>query len=148
MSELAKLSGVSVASISKYVKKNRLKPVKTGENNSKYFDSAVYNKVLTHYRTKVKTEGKSQNNKDLVIEAQRETIDQLKDTVKTLKEQITILNTQLEVKDKQIATANQLADQAQHLDLTTHTQQKLPDAPNATNISTEKKHGFWWNLTH
>lgn len=129
-SELAKELGVSVPAISNLVLKLKLKPVKTGKHNRKYYDDAVYKELKEHYegsRNKVKTEVKS-TTKDKLIEEQKERI-------ADLQAQIEFLQKQIEVKDQQIKLASQLADQAQKLDLTTHKQQiEAPD-----KIKTEEK---------
>lgn len=122
-SELARIFGVSVSAISTLILKLKLKPVKTGKHNRKYYDTAVYKVLEEHYkssRNKVKSEVKS-TTKDQLIEEQRERI-------ADLQKQIEFLQAQIEVKDEQIKLASQLADQAQKLDLTTHRQQiEAPD---------------------
>lgn len=129
-SELARNLGVSVPAVSKLLLKLKLKPVKTGKHNRKYYDEAVYKELKEHYegsRNKVKTEVKS-TTKDKLIEEQKERI-------ADLQAQIEFLQKQIEVKDQQIKLASQLADQAQKLDLTTHKQQiEAPD-----KIKTEEK---------
>lgn len=129
-SELARNLGVSVPAVSKLLLKLKLKPVKTGKHNRKYYDEAVYKELKEHYensRNKVKSEVKS-TTKDKLIEEQKERI-------ADLQTQIQFLQKQIEVKDQQIKLASQLADQAQKLDLTTHKQQiEAPD-----KIKTEEK---------
>lgn len=133
-SELARNLGVSVPAVSKLLLKLKLKPVKTGKHNRKYYDDAVYKELKEHYegsRNKVKTEIKS-TTKDQLIEEQRERI-------ADLQMQIEFLQKQIEVKDQQINLASQLADQAQKLDLTTHKQQlEAPDLTK-TEVKSEEK---------
>ena len=113
-SQLASICGVSVASASTYIQKHHLKPVKTGEHNSKYYDTSVLSAMKSYYRHKAKSGQKQrQTTKDDVIEQLQARIADQADTINLLKQQ-------LSVKDEQIATANRIADQAQQLDLTTH----------------------------
>ena len=51
VSDMARICGVSVASISKFVKRNGLKPVKVGKNNAKYFDDAVLSEIKAPHDT-------------------------------------------------------------------------------------------------
>lgn len=150
VSELARIADVTPASMSAYIQKLELKPTKTGKYNRKYFNQADYDKIMKHYHKKPKTETKTTNStKDDVINTQQRLIDEQARTINLLREQ-------LAVKDKQIETANRLADQAQKLDLTTHQQQQkeLPKDVSVTNdeSKTETKinehHGLWWKLTH
>lgn len=59
--ELAKACSVSVASISAYIKKHDLKPVKAGNFNAKYYSSSVLRQLKKHYRNKPKTSLKNTN---------------------------------------------------------------------------------------
>lgn len=139
-SELARNLGVSVPAVSKLLLKLKLKPVKTGKHNRKYYDDAVYKTLKEHYensRNKVKSEVKS-TTKDQLIEEQKERI-------ADLQTQIEFLQKQIEVKDEQIRSASQLADQAQKLDLTTHKQQiEAPDLiKTKLKAEEEPKKGFF-----
>lgn len=132
--ELARNLGVSVPAVSKLLLKLKLKPVKTGKHNRKYYDDAVYKTLKEHYegsRNKVKSEVKS-TTKDQLIEEQKERI-------ADLQKQIEFLQAQIEVKDEQIKLASQLADQAQKLDLTTHQQQLKAPEPVKTEVKSEEK---------
>lgn len=150
VSELARIADVTPASMSAYIQKLGLKPTKTGKYNRKYFNQADYDKIMEHYHKKPKTEAKTtKTTKDDVINTQQRLIDEQARTIDLLREQ-------LAVKDKQIETANRLADQAQKLDLTTHQQQQKELPKNVSNSEDEKQtetktsehHGFFWKLTH
>ncbi len=41
-SELARHFNISVVSASRFIVKNKLKPVKTGQHNAKYYSDAVF----------------------------------------------------------------------------------------------------------
>lgn len=147
ISDIAKICGVSVASVSKYVKRESLKPVKTGKNNSKYFSDAVYQEIKSYYADKVKKNQQEASSnhgpasKDDVIRELRARINDLIATNELLRKE-------LAVKNQQIESAIQIANQAQQLDLTTHNQKALPGETVKTNDETVKEHGFWWKLTH
>lgn len=142
VSDMARICGVSVASISKYVKRNSLKPVRTGKNNSKYFDDAVLSEIKSYYRDKGEKQSEASSTykpatKDDVIAELRARIDELMATNELLRDE-------LKVKNRQIDDAIRLADQAQQLDLTTHKQQELPESVKTTEEKPEKKK-HWWN---
>lgn len=142
VSDMARICGVSVASISKYVKRNSLKPVRTGKNNSKYFDDAVLSEIKSYYRDKGEKQSEASSTykpatKDDVIAELRARIDELMAINELLRDE-------LKVKNRQIDDAIRLADQAQQLDLTTHKQQELPESVKTTEEKPEKKK-HWWN---
>ena len=142
VSDMARICGVSVASISKYVKRNSLKPVRTGKNNSKYFDDAVLSEIKSYYRDKGEKQLEASSTykpatKDDVIAELRARIDELMAINELLRDE-------LKVKNRQIDDAIRLADQAQQLDLTTHKQQELPESVKTTEEKPEKKK-HWWN---
>lgn len=146
--ELARIAGVKDSSMSTFLQKHNLKPTKTGKYNRKYFESHAFDVVMQHYKNKAKSETKTKNTtKEDVIAIQQRLIDEQGKTIELLREQ-------LSVKDRQIETANRLADQAQQLDLTTHNQQK--ELVEKTNTKTDKDkaeettdhHGWWWRITH
>ncbi len=141
-SELAKIFNISVVSASRYIVKHNLKPVKTGSHNAKYYDQAVYQQMKKYYLNKPKASEKQSHSvsKDDIIE-------QLQARIKDQSATIELLKQQLAIKDEQIATANQIADQAQKLDLTTHKQtDKQPQLiEKSENL---KEHGFLYNLFH
>lgn len=137
--ELASICSVSVASISAYIKKHKLKPVKTGNFNSKYYSDNVLQQLKKHYKSKPKSSLKqTQTTKDDIIT-------QLKSRIEEQAATIDLLKHQLAVKDEQIATANKIADQAQQLDLTTHKQSTNEPKSIETN-NPIKKHGIWYKI--
>ena len=141
--ELASICSVSVASISAYIKKHKLKQVKTGNYNAKYYSDNVLQQLKEHYKNKPKSSLKrQQTTKDDVIEQLEARIKEQSSTIEVLKEQ-------LDVKDEQIATANRIADQAQQLDLTTHKQQEeLPVKSNELTDGELETHNWLWKLFH
>lgn len=142
VSQMARLCGVTVASVSKYVKRHSLKPIETGKNNSKYFDEAVLSEIRSYYKDKSEKQTSSDNyrpaTKDDIISELRSRIDDLTATNKLLRQE-------LDVKNKQIDSAIRLADQAQKLDLTTHQQTSLPEKAVKSTVEepSEKKKSFW-----
>lgn len=142
VSQMARLCGVTVASVSKYVKRHSLKPIETGKNNSKYFDEAVLSEIRSYYKDKSEKQTSSDNyrpaTKDDIISELRSRIDELTATNE-------LLRYELDVKNKQIDSAIRLADQAQKLDLTTHQQKSLPEKVVKSTVEepNEKKKSFW-----
>lgn len=142
VSQMARLCGVTAASVSKYVKRHSLKPIETGKNNSKYFDEAVLSEIRSYYKDKSEKQTSSDNyrpaTKDDIISELRVRIDELTATNELLRHE-------LDVKNKQIDSAIRLADQAQKLDLTTHQQKSLPEKAVKSTVEepNEKKKSFW-----
>lgn len=139
VSQMARLCGVTVASVSKYVKRHSLKPIETGKNNSKYFDEAVLSEIRSYYKDKSEKQTSSDKaTKDDIISELRSRIDELTATNELLRQE-------LDVKNKQIDSAIRLADQAQQLDLTTHQQKNLPEkaVKSTAEEPSEKKKSFW-----
>lgn len=142
VSQMARICGVTVASVSKYVKRHSLKPIETGKNNSKYFDEAVLSEIRSYYKDKSEKQISSDNyrpaTKDDIISELRSRIDELTATNELLRHE-------LDVKNKQIDSAIRLADQAQQLDLTTHQQTSLPEKAVKSTVEepNEKKKSFW-----
>lgn len=141
-SELARHFNISVVSVSRFIVKHKLKPVKAGQHNAKYYDDAVFQQMEEHYQNNPKTP-----KKPTYATTKSAIIDQLKAQIQEQAAIIELLKQQLTIKDEQIATANRLADQAQQLDLTTHNQSQLPQK--ALNKETnDKRHGWLWKITH
>lgn len=141
VSQIARVCGVTVASVSKYIKRHSLKPIDTGKNNSKYFDEAVLSEIRSYYKDKSEKQATSDNyrpaTKDDIISELRSRIDELTATNELLRQE-------LDVKNKQIDSAIRLADQAQQLDLT-HQQKVLPEKEVKSTVEepSEKKKSFW-----
>ena len=125
ISEIARVSDVTVASVSKYVKRNGLKPVRLGKNNSKYFDSSVLDEIKSYYQRK--SEKQQEASSDHRAPTKDDIIDELRARIRDLTATNELLRGELKVKNDQIADAIQLANQAQQLDLTTHKQKVLPE---------------------
>lgn len=125
ISEIARISGVTVASVSKYVKRNGLKPARLGKNNSKYFDSSVLDEIKSYYQHK--NEKQQEASYEYRPATKDDVIDELRARVRDLQATNELLRNELKVKNDQISDAIRLADQAQKLDLTTHNQKVLPE---------------------
>jgi len=127
--EISREAGVSVSSVSTFIKNCGIKPVKTGSHNRRYYAADDVAQILDHFKPKTKTENWHYGNssdKGALIEQ--------------LRSENTMLREQLKIKDDQIAVANRLADQAQRLDLTHSTS----DQPELLSEKKEpEKRGFW-----
>ena len=145
-SELASVFDVSVGSISALIKKWNLKPVKTGNNNSKYYDMAVFERLEQHYDKSKQKRDKTSNNRDLKTDlavAQSEN-QLLRDQLESAKSTIEILRNELKIKNSQIDKLQDLTNQAQQLDLATHTQhQELLEQKSQPTDEPKHKHGIF-----
>ena len=88
-SELASICGVTVGSISVFIKKNNLKPTKTGQNNAKYYDDDVLKQLQLHYAKSKPKRDKTNNTQDLrtqlaVSNAENELLRDQLDTVRII----------------------------------------------------------------
>ena len=169
ITDIAKASGVTVASVSKYVKREKLKPVKTGQNNAKLFSSKDFETIVAYYRSKHQ-DGKAthvQTTKDDVIAKQSETIELLKQQLAEKDRQIERQNTQIDhlttavgnIGDltKQVAglTSNaqqlQLAEKATQLkdnDTVANTTKPVQNAPETSSVSSEQPQRWWQRWKH
>ena len=84
ISMMARECGVSVASISKYVKRNKLKPVEAGQNNAKLFSDADFQRIKSYYQSKRENE-ESVSQSPHVTNA--DLINHLEDTIDDLRKQ-------------------------------------------------------------
>lgn len=147
-SELASICGVTVGSISVFIKKNNLKPTKTGQNNAKYYDDNVLKQLQLHYAKSKPKRDKTNNTQDLrtqlaVSNAENEL---LRDQLAAAKSTIEILRNELTIKNSQIDKLQDLTNQAQQLDLATHTQHQelLEQKSQPTDAPTKQhKHGIF-----
>lgn len=145
-SELASVFDVSVGSISALIKKWNLKPVKTGNNNSKYYDMAVFERLEQHYDKSKQKRDKTSNNRDLKTDlavAQSEN-QLLRDQLDAAKSTIEILRNELKIKNSQIDKLQDLTNQAQQLDLATHTQHQELLEQKPTQPTKQKRGLFNW----
>ena len=98
ITDIARASGVTVASVSKYIKREQLKPVKAGQNNAKFFSNKDFEDIVAYYKSK-RQDGKAthvQTTKDDVIAKQSETIELLKKQLAEKDEQIKRQNDQID----------------------------------------------------
>ena len=147
-SEMASICGVTVGSISVFIKKNNLKPIKTGQNNAKYYDDSVLKQLQLHYAKSKPKRDKTTNTQDLrtqlaVSNAENEL---LRNELEIAKSTIEILRNELKIKNSQIDKLQDLTNQAQQLDLATHTQHQelLEQKSQPTDEPTKQhKHGLF-----
>lgn len=127
--QIADILGVSKATASRYL--NKLNISAKEENGAKLYPETV----LKQLKNRIKTNKKSNNSNSTPSTTQllQEQVDQLKKEVELLKEQ-------LKIKDKQIETANHLADQAQQLNALDKDKKELPIIE--AKEKPRKKH--WW----
>lgn len=123
INEIINEAGVARSTFDKFAEANNLRPVKIEKRGKKFYSLKDKEFVVYHY---TKGKGKEEKEKftnhkaerhDEVVELLREQVQQLKQANEQLVHDNDILTDQLKAKDKQIASAHQLADQAQKLHL-------------------------------
>lgn len=161
ITDIAKASDVTVASVSKYVKREKLKPVKTGQNNAKFFSHKDFEDIVAYYKSK-RQDGKAnhvQTTKDDVIAKQSETIELLKQQLAEKDKQIERQNTQIDhlttavgnIGDltKQVAKLTENAQQLQLVEKVNVNESELVKPVNDEKNDDEKKeHGAIWRWLH
>ena len=161
ITDIAKASDVTVASVSKYVKREKLKPVKTGQNNAKFFSHKDFEDIVAYYKSKRK-DGKAnhvQTTKDDVIAKQLETIELLKQQLAEKDKQIERQNTQIDhlttavgnIGDltKQVAKLTENAQQLQLAEKVNVNESELVKPVNDEKNDNEKQeHGAIWRWLH
>ena len=157
ITDIAKASDVTVASVSKYVKREKLKPVKTGQNNAKFFSHKDFEDIVAYYKSK-RQDGKAnhvQTTKDDVIAKQSETIELLKQQLAEKDKQIERQNTQIDhlttavgnIGDltKQVAKLTENAQQLQLVEKVNVNESELVKPVNDEKNDDEKQeHGAIW----
>ena len=161
ITDIAKASDVTVASVSKYVKREKLKPVKTGQNNAKFFSHKDFEDIVAYYKSK-RQDGKAnhvQTTKDDVIAKQLETIELLKQQLAEKDKQIERQNTQIDhlttavgnIGDltKQVAKLTENAQQLQLVEKVNVNESELVKPVNDEKNDNEKQeHGAIWRWLH
>ena len=165
ISMMARECGVSVASISKYVKRNKLKPVEAGQNNAKLFSYADFQHIKSYYQSKRENEGiigqsPHVTNADLISHLE-ETIDDLRQQLSEKDKQIDRQNTQIDALTQAVGNVSDLTKQvasltenAQQLQLAekVNINESKPVKPVNDGQSDEseeqKQHGAVWKWFH
>src|SRR5690625_549065 len=90
-SELARHFNISVVSASRFIVKHKLKPVKTGQHNAKYYSDAVFQQMEEYYQNKPKTQEKQTYpaTKDTIIEQLKARIEEQAEIIELHKQQLT-----------------------------------------------------------
>lgn len=145
-SDLASICGVTVGSISVFIKKNNLKPTKTGQNNAKYYDDSVLKQLRLHYEKSKSKRDKTTNTQDLrtQLAVSNAENDLLRNELETAKSTIKILQNELTIKNSQINKLQDLTNQAQQLDLATHSQHQELLEQKSTQPTKQKRGLFNW----
>lgn len=162
---MARDCGVSVASISKYVKRNGLKPVETGQNNAKLFSDDDFQRIKSYYQSKRENEESvSQSphvtNADLINHLE-DTIDDLRKQLSEKDKQIDRQNTQIDALTQAVGNVSDLTkkvasltENAQQLQLAEKVDinESKPVKPVNTGQDSEddeqKQHGAVWKWFH
>lgn len=140
INEIIKDAGIARSTFDKFAESNNLLPVKTEKRGKKFYSLKDKEFIVSHY---LSGKGKEEKEKYTNHKAERrdEVVDLLKEQVQQLKQANDILTDQLRAKDEQIASAHQLADQAQKLHLSMEQQMKMltgsPESPVVDGETTE-----------
>lgn len=153
--EMAKICGVSEASMTNLVKSLELVPVKTGKYGRKYYNSKALEKAKNHYKNKAKasTNSGKPTIKDDIIKQQQNHIEDLKAQIKTLNHQLEVKDSQIETQNQQLKQNTQLLSQAHILTLQA---QKSMDNDESSPEKAQKQpetvskndHGWIWKMFH
>lgn len=151
--EMARICGVSEASMTNLVKSLELAPVKTGKYGRKYYNSKALEKVKDHYRNKAKPSINSSKSatKDDIIKQQQSHIEDLQAQIKILNQQLEVKDSQIEIQNEQLKQNTQLLSQAHILTLQA---QKSNDGEEEDKVKkrpapiSDNSHGWLWKMFH
>lgn len=153
--DMARICGVSEASMTNLVKSLELVPVKTGQYGRKYYDSKTLARVKAHYQNKSKPNTNTKSTtKDEIIKQQQEHIADLQSQIQTLNEQLKVKDSQITAQTEQVKQTSILLSQAHTLTL--QAQQSSDDksvesvekAPEGSQTPSEGSHSWIWRMFH
>lgn len=147
INEVIRDAKIARSTFDKFAETNNLRPVKIEKRGKKFYSLKDKELVVDHYQSgKGKEEKEKYTNhkaekNDEIVELLREQVQQLKQANEQLVHDNDILTNQLKAKDKQIASAHQLADQAQqlHLGLEQSMKKMIPGASDKPVVDGETK---------
>ena len=150
--DMARICGVSEASMTNLVKSLELVPVKTGQYGRKYYDSKTLARVKAHYQNKSKPNTNTKSTtKDEIIKQQQEHIADLQSQIQTLNEQLKVKDSQITAQTEQVKQTSILLSQAHTLTL--QAQQSSDDksaeeTPESSQTPSEGSHSWIWRMFH
>ena len=148
VADIAKITGYNRSTVTRWLDKQKIKNAQM-QGNAPLYDAQVLDKFKKTHNSKQSKESKQDKTDKLIAEKDAR--------ISALTDEIELLKSQLKVKDDQIRVANQLADQAQKLNLAdkpqlTHSaeveEKKKEVVPETTNDvkesqSSEEEHKSW-----
>ena len=148
VADIAKVTGYNRSTVTRWLDKQKIKNAQM-QGNAPLYDAQVLDKFKKTHNSKQSKESKQDKTDKLIAEKDAR--------ISALTDEIELLKSQLKVKDDQIKVANQLADQAQKLNLAdkpqlTHSaeveEKKKEVVPETTNDvkesqSSEEEHKSW-----
>lgn len=148
VADIAKITGYNRSTVTRWLDKQKIKNAQM-QGNAPLYDAQVLDKFEKSHSSKQSKESKQDKTDKLIAEKDAR--------ISALTDEIELLKSQLKVKDDQIRVANQLADQAQKLNLAdkpqlTHSaeveEKKKEVVPETTNDvkesqSSEEEHKNW-----
>ena len=148
VADIAKITGYNRSTVTRWLDKQKIKNAQM-QGNAPLYDAQVLDKFEKSHSSKQSKESKQDKTDKLIAEKDAR--------ISALTDEIELLKSQLKVKDDQIRHANQIADQAQKLNLAdkpqlTHSaeveEKKKEVVPETTNDvkesqSSEEEHKNW-----
>lgn len=148
VADIAKITGYNRSTVTRWLDKQKIKNAQM-QGNAPLYDAQVLDKFKKSHNSKQTKEPKQDKTDKLIAEKDAR--------ISALTDEIELLKDQLKVKDDQIRIANQLADQAQKLNLAdkpqlTHKPEEVEEkkevTPETTNDnkevkSSEEEHRSW-----
>ena len=148
VADIAKITGYNRSTVTRWLDKQKIKNAQM-QGNAPLYDAQFLDKFKKTHNSKQSKESKQDKTDKLIAEKDAR--------ISALTDEIELLKSQLKVKDDQIKVANQLADQAQKLNLAdkpqlTHSaeveEKKKEVVPETTNDvkesqSSEEEHKSW-----
>lgn len=140
ITDIARICGVAVSSVSDYIRKHDLKPTEIGDHNAKLFTYQDFKQIKDYYENKARNQAKTTR-----TDYKDELIRQLKSENEMLRQQLAIKDKQIAESHKLITQVNQLssqtnkiASQAQQLDLIKNNHQITSHSTTHDNTNEDK----------
>lgn len=135
VADIAKATGYNRSTVTRWLDKQKIKNAQI-QSNAPLYDAQVLEKFKKSHNNKKDKDSKQDKTDKLIAEKDAR--------ISALTDEIELLKNQLKVKDDQIRVANQLADQAQKLNLAdkpqlTHAKTEINETKEVTPDTSDKK---------
>lgn len=139
VADIAKITGYNRSTVTRWLDKQKIKNAQM-QGSAPLYDAQVLDKFKKSHSSKQNKESKQDKTDKLIAEKDAR--------ISALTDEIELLKSQLKVKDDQIRVANQLADQAQKLNLadkpqlthkTEEVEEKKTVTPDTSDVEKQKE---------